>query len=294
MNGRGGFYLGCPVWANKAWVGTFYPPGAKAKDYLRLYSRRLNTVEGNTTFYALPSADTVARWREDAAPGFRFCLKFPQAISHAHRLRGAEAETAAFMEVLAQLGDRCGPSFLQLPPTFSARELPALLAYLDSLPERAGYAVEVRHPDFFGGPAEATLEAELHARGVSRVLFDQRGLRAAEPTDPGTVRAQTRKPNVPVRFSHTAPFTLIRFISHPDLPENAPLFEEWADEVAARLTQGDDVYFFCHHKDSQPEPELARDFHARLARRVDLPPLPPWDAPAADDDTPLVTQPSLF
>ena len=144
MNGRGGFYLGCPVWANKAWVGTFYPPGAKAKDYLRLYSRRLNTVEGNTTFYALPSADTVARWREDAAPGFRFCLKFPQAISHAHRLRGAEAETAAFMEVLAQLGDRCGPSFLQLPPTFSARELPALLAYLDLCDADIVYSVPAR------------------------------------------------------------------------------------------------------------------------------------------------------
>ncbi len=294
----GTFYLGCPVWANKAWVGTFFPSGSRSQDYLSLYSQRLNTVEGNTTFYATPSAATVARWRAEAAPGFQFCLKFPQAISHHHRLRGAEAETAEFLERLEQLGDRCGPSFLQLPPTFSGRDLPTLLAYLDTLPQpSAGYAVEVRHPDYFGGPAEMTLEDELRARGVARVLFDQRGLRSAEPDDPATRAAQQRKPNVPVRFTHTAAFALVRYISHPTLAENAPLLEEWADQVAAWLAAGDDVYFFCHHKDSRYEPALARDFHARLSQRLDLPPLPEWDARddgANADGTEQMTQGTLF
>lgn len=288
----GTFYLGCPVWANKAWVGPFFPPGSRPADFLTLYTRRLNTVEGNTTFYATPSAATVARWRDEAAPGFKFCLKFPQTISHHHRLLGAEIETAEFLERLDQLGDRCGPSFLQLPPTFGARDLPALLAYLDALPPSpAGYAVEVRHPDFFGGPAEAALEAELRARGVARVLFDQRGLRSAAPDDPGTRQAQQRKPDVPVRFSHTAPFALVRYISHPTLAANAPLLDEWAAQVAAWLAAGDDVYFFCHHKDSRYEPALARDFHARLSARHPLPSLPDWDAA---EPPPTVTQPSLF
>jgi uncharacterized protein YecE (DUF72 family) len=291
LPGQGTFYLGCPIWANKAWVGAFYPPGSKSADFLALYSQRLNTVEGNTTFYATPSAATIARWREDTAPGFKFCLKFPQTISHVHRLRGAEAETAEFLERLEQLGDRCGPSFLQLPPTFGGRDLPVLLAYLDALPRRlAGYAVEVRHPDFFGGAAEAPLEAELRARGVARVLFDQRGLRSAEPDDPGTRRAQERKPNVPVRFSRTAPFALVRYIAHPTLSENAPLLDEWADQLAAWLSAGDDVFFFCHHKYSRYEPVLTRELHARLAQRIDLPPLPEWDAA----EPPTITQPSLF
>jgi len=46
------FYIGCAVWGYKDWLGDLFPPGSKAADFLALYSRRLTTVEGNTTFYA--------------------------------------------------------------------------------------------------------------------------------------------------------------------------------------------------------------------------------------------------
>ena len=45
------FYIGCAVWAYKEWIGDLFPPGNKSAELLRLYSRRLTTVEGNTTFY---------------------------------------------------------------------------------------------------------------------------------------------------------------------------------------------------------------------------------------------------
>ena len=273
-------YLGAPLWANKAWVGSFYPTGTKPRDFLRLYSQRLNTVEGNTTFYATPSAEIAARWRDETPAGFKFCFKFPRTITHERRLRGAEAETAEFAERLEVLGDRAGPCFLQLPPSFSGADLPALLAYLDALPPLAGQpwslAVEVRHRDFFGGPAEPALAEALAERGLARVLYDQRGLRSAEPDDPATRLAQARKPNVPVRFTRTAPFAFVRYISHPDLPANAPLLDEWAAHAAEWLQAGDDVFFFCHHKNDVYAPALAREFHARLSRLAALPALPEW------------------
>jgi hypothetical protein len=46
------FYIGCAVWGYKDWIGELFPPGSKSGDFLSLYSRRLTTVEGNTTFYA--------------------------------------------------------------------------------------------------------------------------------------------------------------------------------------------------------------------------------------------------
>jgi uncharacterized protein YecE (DUF72 family) len=279
------------MWANKAWVGTFFPAGARPKDFLSLYGRRLNTVEGNTTFYATPAADTVDRWYLETPPGFKFCLKFPQAISHHKRLRAAEAETTAFVDCLTALGDRCGPSFLQLPPTFGGRDLPTLSAYLAALrPLPGGLAVEVRHRDFFEEPAEADLHALLREHGAARVLYDQRGLRSAAPLDEGTRVAQARKPDVPVRFDRTAPFAFVRYIAHPDLPANGPLFDEWASHVAGWLAAGDDVYFFCHHKQDYYAPSLARDFHARVAHLHPLPPLPEWGA----GDPPVLTQASLF
>ncbi len=277
------------MWGLAAWAGTFFPPKSRSRDFLTLYSRRLNTVEGNTTFYATPSPETVERWRAETPPGFKFCLKFPQTITHHKRLRNAEAETTEFLERLALLGDRCGPAFLQLPPSFGAKNLSSLVTYLDSLPPDFHYAVEVRHLDFFAEPVEPALEAALRERDVARVLFDARGLRSAHPGDEATRRSQERKPDVPVRFGRTASFAFVRFIAHPDVAANAALLAEWARRAADWLAQGDDVFFFMHNPNDALSPFLARDFHARVSALHPLPPLPAWGG-----EMTAPTQGSLF
>jgi len=80
------FYLGCPIWSFKGWVGNFYPEGTKASEFLREYARRLTTVEGNTTFYAVPAQKTLENWVEEMPEMFRFCPKVPKAISHEGKL----------------------------------------------------------------------------------------------------------------------------------------------------------------------------------------------------------------
>src|SRR5512133_2363469 len=80
-------YLGCPIWSYKGWMGSLYPEGTKQSDFLREYSRRLTTVEGNTTFYAVPNAEKLTRWVEEMPETFRFCPKLPRAISHAGELQ---------------------------------------------------------------------------------------------------------------------------------------------------------------------------------------------------------------
>ena len=86
------FYIGCPMWGYKEWVGEFFPPRTPQSEFLRLYSRRLTTVEGNTTFYATPNAETVARWHVETPSTFRFCYKIPRAISHEPRLDTAKSQ----------------------------------------------------------------------------------------------------------------------------------------------------------------------------------------------------------
>jgi uncharacterized protein YecE (DUF72 family) len=128
------YHLGCPIWSNKDWVGKLFSADAKQKDFLPQYASVFNTVEGNTTFYGLPTPKTIARWREETPVGFKFSLKFPRAISHDKRLKNADSETDAFLDVLSSLGDRTGPSFLQLPPSFGPSDLPLLASFLGSLP----------------------------------------------------------------------------------------------------------------------------------------------------------------
>ena len=54
-----GYYLGLPAWAFPGWAGEYSPVGGSA---LAHYARVFNTVEGNTTFYRVPDAQSVARW----------------------------------------------------------------------------------------------------------------------------------------------------------------------------------------------------------------------------------------
>ena len=44
------FYIGCPIWGYKGWVGNFFPSSTPQSNFLQVYSRKLTTVEGNTTF----------------------------------------------------------------------------------------------------------------------------------------------------------------------------------------------------------------------------------------------------
>lgn len=239
-----------------------------------------NTVEGNSTFYGLPSLDTVRRWCEEALPGFRFALKFPRAISHTRQLVNAGDETRAFLSVLETLAasDHLGPSFLQLAPSFSGGQLPALATYLRELPEEFPFAVEVRHSDFFDqGQHETALDELLLRLQIDRAIFDSRALFSAPATDDHEVEAQRRKPNSPLRQTVTGRRPMLRFVGRNDVQSAAPWVAEWAPVVARWIDQGLDPYVFTHTPHDQHAPDLARMFHDALSGLLpDLPPLPVW------------------
>ncbi len=261
------FYLGCPLWGLKSWVGRFFPPKTKPRDFLSAYSRRLNAVEGNTTFYGLPSADVVMRWRDATPAGFKFCLKLPQVISHHKQLRACQAETEAFVARLRLLGDRCGPALLQLSPSFGAKQLDQLRGWLEAWPADLRLAVEPRHADFFGAH-EAELDGLLSQHHVARCTFDTAPLFSADPAQPEVAAAQARKPRWPARYTRTASFAFVRYVGHPDIQANQPWLMPWAARVGEWLARGDDVFFFVHHPDDTFAPDLARHFHSLVAART--------------------------
>jgi len=80
------YYLGCPSWSEAAWRATLYPQDTRPTEFLSRYTEVFNAVEGNTTFYARPSEQTVARWAQVMSAHFRFCAKLPRDISHSEDL----------------------------------------------------------------------------------------------------------------------------------------------------------------------------------------------------------------
>ena len=269
------YYLGCPSWGLKSWVGRLFAPGTRDRDFLARYAEVFNTVEGNTTFYALPTADQVARWRDQVPADFRFCFKFPREITHDKLLGNCAGELATFLARIAPLGERLGALFLQLPPRFGAPQLPRLRAFLAALPAELHYAVEVRDEAFFaGGAAERELLALLRERGIDLVAMDTRGVHSSKSLQFAEVRA--RKPNLPIVPRATAAHPFVRFVPHEVFDESRRFAEPWARQLAAWIGEGKRPYFFMHAPDDTHAPENAYAFHAMLRAQRDVGELPTW------------------
>ncbi len=269
-------YIGCPAWGYKEWVGQngFFPPKTPASEFLRLYSRKLLTVEGNTTFYAVPSHETVARWREETPETFRFCPKVVKSISHEPHLEHQQAATLAFVERMRGFGTRLGPIFLQLPPTFTPSSLPALETFLAFWPADVRLAVEVRHAAFYTEKMAETLDTLLHRYNVGRVLMDTRPIRTGTAKEQQMLQARERKPNLPLHIVTTTDFAFVRYIGHPSMEVNAPLLDVWAQQLSQWLTQGLTLYVFCHCPFEEHSPTICAELYQRVRSLVSLPALP--------------------
>lgn len=242
------------------------------------YSRTFNTVEGNSTFYALPPVTTFEKWAATSLDGFQFSFKVPKLISHDLKLVGAEEPTRDLLnrlEVLAK-ADRLGPTFLQLGPSFGPDRFEILRRYLRSLPRDFPWSVELRHLGWFdrddlaidGSSNEQQVNDLLSDLGIDRVLFDSRPLFQSEPDDPIEVISQGKKPKSPVRQTVTGKRPMIRIVGRNRVELADRYFSQWAPIVARWIQEGLQPIVFTHAPDDRFAPELARRFLAALQKEL--------------------------
>jgi uncharacterized protein YecE (DUF72 family) len=270
------FFIGCPMWGYKEWVGNFFPAHTPSHDFLRLYSRKLNAVEGNTVFYALPSSETLARWCQETPPTFRICPKVSRSISHGAQLENSRIETLLFVDRMRELGSRLGPIFLQLPPSFGPAYLPQLEAFLNFWPTDVHLAVEVRHSDFYAEHHALKLNTLLSQHKAARVMMDTRSIRTGSAEEQKVLQARERKPNLPLQIAVTTDFTFLRYIGHPRMEVNDPFLDTWAQQIGQWLNYGMTLYVFCHCPYTVHSPEICAALYQRVRALVPLPALP-WE-----------------
>jgi uncharacterized protein YecE (DUF72 family) len=279
------YYLGCPVWSCPKWVGSVYGQKSKRADWLADYTRTFNTVEGNSTFYALPKAEVAERWANEAAQGFKFAFKFPQTISHAPDLRFASEDLRgflAFLEIFAR-HDVLGDTFLQLPPHLSAKAWPALYRLLKELPANWGFAVEPRHPDWFDqSNGEQQLDGALRECGFSRVLFDSRPLFSQPPSDEAELVSQSRKPRSPFRQTVTNSKPMLRLVGRNHVASVDSYLEDWAFTISEWLQKGFQPFVFTHTPDDAFAPAMAMLLHQKIRRLIPTLPEFGWSNQAAE------------
>ena len=143
--------LGVQGFSPKDWVGTFYPPRFSPNQFLSFYARVFDTVEINSTFYAIPSTSTVKAWAGRTPPHFIFTCKMPQDITHDRQLIGAEDRLSLFLEKMRNLGEKLGPVVIQFPRSFTRRFEKNLRVFLPLLPHDVRFVTEFRNESWNDG-----------------------------------------------------------------------------------------------------------------------------------------------
>ncbi len=271
------------MWADRRWLGVYFPTDTPTGRELIPYSTWCTAVEGNTTFYGLPTPATVQRWAADAPPDFRFMFKLPRRITHDKRLRHCAAEVTEALDRLEPLGDRASPISVQLPASFGPGDLGVLASFLAQTPRSWSWAVEVRDEAFCdGGPAERALNDLLASNEAERIIIDTRGLFAGPRETGPEIEAFERKPRLTVRPIAIGPRPVVRFIGQTASEANPQWWAKWVPKAAQWLREGRSPTFFIHTPDNAAAPALARRFHAEVAAVVDgLEPLPEPQSPAS-------------
>lgn len=264
------------MWAHRPWVGRWYPSGTKIGNELAVYAQLCNAVEGNTTFYGVPSAPTVQRWADQAPDDFRFAFKLPRTITHDRLLHDVAGPVREFLNAIEPLGERVGAVTIQLPPTFGPGGLDVLAAFVRRLPADWAWAIELRHPSFFDrSEAHLAVDELLVPRNVGRVVLDTRPLHAVPARSAAATEEKKNKPHLPIVLDAVGPRPIIRLIGE-DSPEgslNGLL--AWVPQVVEWLGEGREPYVFVHQPENLDSPDLARRLHAAVTAEVTgLAPLP--------------------
>lgn len=282
-------HMGTSSWNFSEWHGVFYPETLPKTEQLAYYARHFNSVEVNTSFYALPKPATLIQWVETVPPGFTFALKTPREITHRKRLVNCQSEMRAYLDAVRSLGAAAAPGFLQLPPSFTrANGGRALADFLDWVPgvlDGVRLAVEVRSSDLMT-PAFARFLAE---RGLILAVVIQ----DEEPDLFPVWQALLQAEDAPR-------LCFVRWIGNRDRDAvdnrtlTAPrddMLDLWAERIQWLAEQQIEFFGYMHNPFEGHSPASLRRLFERLAPHVSLPQWPPadWSPPAGDD-----TQLSLF
>ncbi len=142
--------IGCSGWGYDDWLGTFYPKDTPKSEYLPLYSKVIDCVEVDSSFYRNPGPATTKGWYKATPPGFLFTMKMPKRITHEKKLRGVSENLGWFYASAKELKAKCSFLVAQLPPSIKyGRDWTVMQEFVKSLDPGYRHAIEFRHASWF-------------------------------------------------------------------------------------------------------------------------------------------------
>jgi uncharacterized protein YecE (DUF72 family) len=231
-------------------VGSVYPAGTKAAQFLRAYGQTFGAVELNATHYGVPEASRIAAWCAEVPEAFVFCPKVPQSISHVREPK--IRELLAFAERVQCFGARLGPCFLQFPEYADHSWKRTVFELTRVFPHRL--ALELRHEDWFADPRSTGRVLDyLASKNIALVLTDTPGRRDV------------------LHMARTAPFTFVRFLGNSLHPTDFSRLDDWANRLGRWSHEAaQETFFFMHQPNEVEGFALHQHMRARLGRSASL------------------------
>jgi len=250
QNIKSKIHIGCQGWNYDDWatkadgVTVFYPRGTRSNQMLETYAKVFDTIEVDSTFYAIPASSAVENWFKKTPANFTFSLKMPQEITHEYGLREPSFPIMEeFCERVLLLKEKLGAVLIQLPPNFEASKenAQALREFLAELPKKIRFAVEFRNREWI---IDWTFE-ELQKNKIALCLVEGSWI----PRE--LMFEAIQKP--------TADFAYIRFMGERDLtsfdkilrPQDANL-QMWKTEIERIKATDVFVYFSNFYEGHAP------------------------------------------
>jgi uncharacterized protein YecE (DUF72 family) len=240
------WYIGTMGFAYTPWrKGVFYPAGMAQRQFLAYYSERFNAVEMDSTFYAIPAAETVERWTAVTTPAFKICPKTPREITHDLRLGDTLGQMFTFLETMRLLGDKLGAILIQFPPDFTVGAMERVKNFLAQLPTDLRYAVEFRHLSWDTPETAVILSDHNVAWAMADYIY------------------------MPPRITYrTADFLYLRFLGrhgqYPDkdreVVDKTAVLQQWHAQIQTHLADVNTVYAFFNNDYAGYSPATSNKF----------------------------------
>ena len=149
-----------------------YPTRIPKREWFGFYASMFDTVELNSTFYRLPTEQTVETWAAAAPPGSCYALKLGAFGTHRMKLRDAASWLPNHVDRLERLGDRPRADPRAAPASLEARTSNASTSSRRSRPRQIRWAVELRDATWVHDDVFAVLERHGAALCIHDLLAD--------------------------------------------------------------------------------------------------------------------------
>ena len=267
-------HVGTSGYSFKDWLGTVYPAGTKAGDFLSHYAKMFDTVEINSTYYHVPPPSMFANMLKKVPSDFTFVVKVPKEMTHDREKLASVV--SPFIDGIAPLMEagQLGGLLAQFPYSFKSTSegIDHLKRLADAFAEcETPMNIEFRHTRWYNDETYAVLE-KLGLGFVNVDLPPLPGLPGASnivTSDVAYYRLHGR--NAKMWWHHPTP-------SHRyDYLYNDNQLEEWAQRIEHAATKAKASYIFnnnCHLGQS-----VVNALHLHQRFGLPRPTLPPGLAP---------------